>query len=83
MIIEPQTQEEVVIDTVIESSIDIVKHEIEVSTEQSPAKVTEPEDLFGSDIILPNPVPNVIKDRRESREKSKRELEEEEREKMQ
>ena len=40
-------------------------------------------DLFGNDITIPNATPSNIKDRRESKEKSKRELEEEEREKMQ
>lgn len=41
------------------------------------------EDIFGNDIMLPHSVPTSIEGRRESREKSKKELEEEEREKMQ
>ncbi|XP_015122893.1 transcription initiation factor TFIID subunit 11 [Diachasma alloeum] len=41
------------------------------------------DDLFHSDIVLPQASPVVVKERRESKEKNKRELEEEEREKMQ
>ncbi|XP_011298674.1 transcription initiation factor TFIID subunit 11 [Fopius arisanus] len=41
------------------------------------------DDLFHSDIVLPQAAPVVIKERRESKEKNKKELEEEEREKMQ
>ncbi|XP_063994100.1 transcription initiation factor TFIID subunit 11 [Diachasmimorpha longicaudata] len=41
------------------------------------------DDLFNSDIVLPQVAPVVLKERRESREKNKKELEEEEREKMQ
>ncbi|XP_012259955.2 transcription initiation factor TFIID subunit 11 isoform X2 [Athalia rosae] len=43
----------------------------------------EQEDIFANDIMLSHSVPTNIEGRRESREKSKRELEEEEREKMQ
>ncbi|XP_033231239.1 transcription initiation factor TFIID subunit 11 isoform X2 [Belonocnema kinseyi] len=41
------------------------------------------EDIFENDIMIPNVTPSNINERRESKEKSKRELEEEEREKMQ
>lgn len=40
-------------------------------------------DIFENDIVIPNVTPSSINERRESKEKSKRELEEEEREKMQ
>lgn len=43
----------------------------------------EKEDIFGNDIMLSHSAPTSIEGRRESREKSKKELEEEEREKMQ
>ncbi|XP_046412302.1 transcription initiation factor TFIID subunit 11 isoform X1 [Neodiprion virginianus] len=48
-----------------------------------PESQDEHEDIFGNDIMLPHSVPTKIDGRRESREKSKKELEEEEREKMQ
>lgn len=42
------------------------------------------DDLFiHTDIVLPQASPVIIKERRESKEKNKKELEEEEREKMQ
>ncbi|XP_034933680.1 transcription initiation factor TFIID subunit 11 [Chelonus insularis] len=40
------------------------------------------DDLFNTDIVMPQTTPNSVKDRRESKEKNRRELEEEEREKM-
>lgn len=66
---------------VVEDHLEIVKHEIEIPAEQNHEPMTE--DLFVNDIVIPNVTPNNIKERRESKEKSKRELEEEEREKMQ
>ncbi|XP_015590602.1 transcription initiation factor TFIID subunit 11 isoform X2 [Cephus cinctus] len=62
----------------IEEELDIVKHELTKEEHEQSA-----EDLFGNDIMLPHSMPTNIKDRRESKEKSKKELEEEEREKMQ
>lgn len=66
---------------VIEDHIDIIKHEIEIPSEKHNESITE--DLFGNNILTSNVIPNNLKERRESKEKSKRELEEEEREKMQ
>ena len=63
----------------IDDHLEIVKHEIEIK--RAHEQLTE--DLFGNDIMIPHVTPSSIKDRRESKEKSKRELEEEEREKMQ
>lgn len=63
---------------VIEDQIEIVKHEIDSKEEEQTA-----EDIFGNDIILPRAKPISSKERRESKEKTKKELEEEEREKMQ
>lgn len=41
------------------------------------------EDIFSNDIMIPRANPVSTKERRESKEKSKKEIEEEEREKMQ
>lgn len=56
-------------------SIDI-KTEIDVD-------MSKDDDLFNNEIVSQSSRPISIKDRRESKEKNKRELEEEEREKMQ
>lgn len=63
----------------MDDQLDIVKQiEIE-SKEETPST----EDIFANDIMLTHASRTSIKERRESKEKSKKELEEEEREKMQ
>lgn len=57
---------------------EVVKQEADAKEEEQPA-----EDIFSNDIIIPRANPISIKERRESKEKSKKEIEEEEREKMQ
>lgn len=62
------------------NEIDIVKHEMNISTEDMEQCN---EDIFHSDILLPIAAPSCIKDKKEVREKTKKEIEEEDREKMQ
>ncbi|XP_076748767.1 TATA-box binding protein associated factor 11 [Xylocopa sonorina] len=64
--------------TVVEDQLEIVKNEVENREEERTA-----EDIFENDIVLPHANPTNVVERRESKEKSKKELEEEEREKMQ
>lgn len=55
-----------------------MKEEVDSKEEEQTA-----EDIFSNDIIIPRANPISTKERRESKEKSKKEIEEEEREKMQ
>lgn len=57
---------------------EVMKEEVDTKEEEQIA-----EDIFSNDIIIPRANPISIKERRESKEKSKKEIEEEEREKMQ
>ncbi|XP_071643663.1 uncharacterized protein [Temnothorax longispinosus] len=59
-------------------AIEIVKHEFDRKEDEQTA-----EDIFSNDIMIPRANPVSTKERRESKEKSRREIEEEEREKMQ
>lgn len=61
-----------------EKQIEIMKQELDMKEEEQTA-----EDIFGNDIMIPRANPISTKERRESKEKSKKEIEEEEREKMQ
>ncbi|KAL2735951.1 transcription initiation factor TFIID subunit 11 isoform X2 [Vespula squamosa] len=63
----------------MDDQLEIVKHEIDIENKEEEQST---EDIFGNDIMLPH-INHIIIERRESREKSKKELEEEEREKMQ
>lgn len=63
---------------VMEKEIEVEKHELDIKDEEPTA-----EDIFSNDIMIPRANPINAKERRESKEKSKREIEEEEREKMQ
>lgn len=64
--------------TVVEDQLEVVKNENNNREEEQTT-----EDIFENDIVLPHAIPTNVKERRESKDKSKKELEEEEREKMQ
>jgi len=61
-----------------ENQMEIVKQELATKEEEQTA-----EDIFSNDIMIPRANPVSTKERRESKEKSRKEIEEEEREKMQ
>ncbi|XP_036149847.1 transcription initiation factor TFIID subunit 11 isoform X3 [Monomorium pharaonis] len=63
---------------IVEKQTEIMKQEIDVKKEEQNV-----EDIFSNEIIIPRVNPISTKERRESKEKSRKEIEEEEREKMQ
>jgi len=63
---------------VAENQVETVKQELDMKIEEQTA-----EDIFSNDIMIPRANPVSTKERRESKEKTKKEIEEEEREKMQ
>ncbi|XP_043277179.1 transcription initiation factor TFIID subunit 11 [Venturia canescens] len=64
------------------SNLDLVKQEVGTNGREE-MEHSNRDRIFDNVIVLPHSGPMTLKDRRESKEKSKRELEEEEREKMQ